>query len=177
MKKALIAIDYVNEWTDKNSDYYVGNISDKIEKLNKLIEFCRQREVPIIFTRHIEPESKTAFVKGTDNVKIIKGINYQKDKDTLITKNKISPFYNTELGTKLKELKSNELIITGILTNLCVRSCISDAYDRDYKITVISDTCVAFTKEAHEYTFKDLKDTRPEIEFLTVDEFIKKNSY
>ena len=103
-------------------------------------------------------------------------MTFDQKKDILIKKNKISPFFKTELDEKLKKLNADELIITGILTNLCVRSCISDAYDRDYKITVITDTCVAFSNDIQEFTFEDLKNTRSELNFLTVDEFIKKNS-
>jgi nicotinamidase-related amidase len=176
MTKVLIIVDYENEWIDKNSKYYVGDISEKINKLNKLIKFCREKSIPIIFTTHIEPESKTAFAENTERVEIIKDVDFQSGKDILIKKNKISPFFKTELEERLKELNADELIITGILTNLCVRSCISDAYDRDYKITVITDTCVAFSDDVQEFTFKDLKNTRPEIEFVTVGEFIKKNS-
>jgi len=94
-----------------------------------------------------------------------------KKKDILIKKNKISPFFKTQLESKLKELKADKLVVTGILTNLCVRSLVSDAYDRDYEIKVITDTCVAFDEETHNFTIKDLKETREEIHFLTSEEF------
>lgn len=171
MKKTLIIIDYENEWVEPNSKYYVGNISDQISKLRELVQFCRKKGFPIIFTRHIEPESKEAFVPGTSKVDIISDTGFQ-EKDLLITKQSVSPFFQTELEAKLKQLGADHLVVTGILTNLCVRSCVSDAYDRDYKITVITDTCVAFSDDIHKFTLKDLKDTRPEIEFLTVEDFI-----
>lgn len=171
MTKTLIVIDYQKEWTQKDSEYCVGDISSEIKSLNELISFCRKKGIPIIFTTHIEPHSEKAFAKGTENTEIIDDVDYQ-ETDILIKKNKISPFFKTELETKLKALKSDELIITGILTNLCVRSCVSDAYDRDYKITVITDTCVTFSDDIHDFTLKDLKETRPEITFKTVDEFM-----
>jgi len=175
MRKALIIVDYENEWINKNSEYYVGDISKKITKLNKLIKFCRKKSIPIIFTTHVEPGSRTAFAEGTERVEIIKELDFQPKKDILIKKNKISPFFKTKLEQILRKLNVKELIITGILTNLCVRSCVSDAYDRDYRIIVIKDTCVAFSDKIQKFTFRDLKDTRPEIEFLTVNEFVKKN--
>lgn len=174
MGKALILVDYENEWIDSKSDYFVGDISGKIARLNKLIWFCRKKNIPIIFTTHIEPGSVDAFAAGTNKVKIIKGIDFQEGKDTLIKKHKISPFFKTNLEKKLKALKASELIITGILTNLCVRSLVSDAYDRGYKITVIKDACTALSDKAHEFTLQDLKDTRPEIEFLNAGEFMNK---
>ncbi len=174
MTRVLIIVDYENEWLDKGSEYYVDDISTQIEKLNRLILFCRKNNIQVIFTRHVELDSEEAFADGSENIEIIKEVNFQKDKDILITKNKISPFYKTELESKLKELNATELIITGILSNLCVRSLVSDAYDRDYEITVVTDSCVAFSNEIHDFTIQDLKTTRPEINFKTVDEFTKK---
>jgi nicotinamidase-related amidase len=167
--KALILVDFEKEWINKNSDDYVGDISDVIEKTNKLIDFCRKNSYKIIFTTHIEKDSEDAFAEGSENVEIIDEM-HKKDSDILIVKNKISPFFKTNLDKELKGI--NEIIVCGILTNLCVRSLVQDAYDRDFEITVIKDCCVAFDKETQEFTFKDLKATREEIKFLNLKELI-----
>jgi len=89
----------------------------------------------------------------------------------LITKYKISPFYRTTLQQELTGIK--EIVVAGILANLCVRSLVQDAYDRDFAITVIKDCCVSLDQETQDFTFKDLKATREEIAFLDLDEFAK----
>ncbi len=86
-------------------------------------------------------------------------------------KNKINPFYNTSLDQELSGIK--RVIVCGILTNLCVRSFIQDAYDREFKITVIKDCCMAHTPEIQEFTFYDLTQTREEIEFTNFKEFVE----
>ncbi|OGD67846.1 hypothetical protein A2Z61_01500 [Candidatus Campbellbacteria bacterium RIFCSPLOWO2_02_35_12] len=168
--KALILVDFEKEWTNKSSDYFVGDISDVVEKTNKLIDYCRKNDYKIIFTTHIEKDSDEAFAENSDNVEIIDEINKQ-DSDVLIKKNKISPFFKTDLDKHLEGI--DEIVIAGILTNLCVRSLAQDAYDRDFKIKIIKDCCRAFDKETHEFTIKDLKATREEIEFLNLNEFIE----
>ena len=168
--KALILVDFEKEWTDKSSDYFVGDISDVVEKTNKLIDYCRKNDYKIIFTTHIEKDSDEAFAENSENVEIIDEINKQ-DSDVLIKKNKISPFFKTDLDKHLEGI--DEIVIAGILTNLCVRSLAQDAYDRDFKITIIKDCCRAFDVETHEFTLKDLKATREEIELLNLNEFIK----
>ena len=168
--KALIIVDFEKEWTDKSSDYFVGDISDIVERTNKLIDFCRKNDFKIIFTTHIEKDSDEAFAENSENVEIIDEINKQ-DSDVLIKKNKISPFFKTDLDKHLEGI--DEIVIAGILTNLCVRSLAQDAYDRDFKITIIKDCCRAFDVETHEFTLKDLKATREEIEFLNLNEFVK----
>jgi len=168
--KALILVDFEKEWTDKSSDYFVGDISDVVEKTNKLINYCRKNDYKIIFTTHIEKDSDEAFAENSENVEIIDEINKQ-DSDVLIKKNKISPFFKTDLDKHLEGI--DDIVIAGILTNLCVRSLAQDAYDRDFKITIIKDCCRAFDVETHEFTLKDLKATREEIEFLNLNEFIE----
>lgn len=171
MKNALILIDFENEWIDPNSDYYVGDIKELIERTKRLINYCREKNYKIIFTRHIELESDGAFREGTKNVEVISGLK-REETDVVITKNKISPFYQTDLDKQLEGVE--EVVVCGILTNLCVRSFVEEAYDRDFEITVIKDCCVAFDNETQEFTFKDLKATREEIEFVNIKEFIKK---
>ncbi|MFH1671252.1 MAG: isochorismatase family cysteine hydrolase [Candidatus Portnoybacteria bacterium] len=170
LSRTLILIDFQKEWTDKNSDYLVGDISEVINKTNKLIDYCRKENYKIIFTKHIEKGSEDAFREKSENIEIIDGLD-RRDSDVVIEKNKISPFYKTRLEQELKG--ANEVIVCGILTNLCVRSFIQDAYDRGLDIKVIKDCCVAFDKETQEFTFKDLKETREEIEFLDLNEFTK----
>jgi nicotinamidase-related amidase len=172
MKKALILVDFENEWLDKHSDYFVGNISSVIRNTNRLIDSCRRKGYKIIFTTHVEKGSDSAFAPGSKNVKIIPQL-HKKPTDVLITKHKISPFYKTQLEKQLKGVK--RIVVAGILTNLCVRSLVQDAYDRDFDITVIKDCCVALDKKTQDFTFNDLKATREEIEFMYTAEFLRKS--
>lgn len=169
-KKALILIDFENEWIDKNSEYYVGDIGGVIDRVNNLIDYCRQNGYKIVFTRHVEEESDGAFALDSANTEIIADLD-KKNSDILITKHKISPYYETSMKEELLGIDS--IVVAGILTNLCVRSMVHDAYDRDLDIRLIKDCCVSFDKKTQEFTFQDLKATRPEIDFRDLSEFIK----
>lgn len=168
MKKALVLVDFENEWANKKSKEYLGDLSRLIQKTNKLIDFCRLHNYKIIFTRHVE--GKGNWSEKFNGSKIIHGINRQKF-DVAVTKHKISPFYKTTLEKELEGIKG--IVVCGILTNLCVRSLIQDAYDRGLKITVIKDCCKAYDQKVHDFTINDLKTTRKEIDFLNLNEFLK----
>lgn len=171
LKKALILVDWQQQWLDKSSNYYVGEIAEIINRTNQLIEYCRARDYKIIFIQHIEADSTEEFAPDSKNIELIPSLARQAG-DIIVTKNKISPFYKTSLEKELKNV--SEIVTTGILTNLCVRSLVQDVYDRDFEVQVIKDCCVAFDKKTQEFTFADLKATRPEIEFLDFKEFIIK---
>lgn len=160
--KALILVDFEKDWLKEGSDYYVGDISEVLERVNKLIGYCRQKGYKIIFTAHVDEDFSGELIDELD----------RDEADVVITKNRISPFYKTDLEQELEGV--DKIVVCGILTNLCVRSLVQDAYDRDFEITVIKDCCVAFDEQTQEFTFKDLKETREEIEFVDFEGFIDK---
>lgn len=163
---ALVLIDLQSEWTEKESEFYVGETQELVAKINYLIEYCRAREYKIIFTKHREIDSLDAFGPESQLIPTLK----VEDHDTILIKNKISPFYNTSLEKELEGMK--HVITCGILTNLCVRSFVEDAYDREFQITLIKDCCMAHTAEIHDFTLYDLAQTREEIDFVDFKDFV-----
>jgi nicotinamidase-related amidase len=163
---ALILIDFQNEWITANSEYYVGDLSELILRTNTLIDFARANGFKIIFTRHVEEEGD-AFTGH--NSELMSAFNIE-ESDILVVKHRISPFYKTNMETYLEGV--DNLFICGILTNLCVRSMVSDAYDRDFNISLITDCCASFDEETHNFTLQDLKNTREEINLVLSSEVV-----
>lgn len=169
MARALVLVDFQKEWIDEESEYFVGDITEILDRVNELISYCRKHRYKIIFTRHIDEDGTLAFAPHTDNVKIIARLD-RKEKDVVITKYRVSPFFKTKLGKELEGME--EVVVCGILTNLCVRSMVEGAYDRDHNIIIIKNCCVAYDKQTQEFTLNDLKETREEIQIKTLNEFI-----
>jgi len=168
VKSALILVDLENEWRNPSSEYYVGNLKGLIANTNKLIDFCRKKGSKIIFIRHVEKSGK-AFRKGTRNTALFEELHRDR-KDSVITKHKISPFYKTGFESKLKGVKG--ITVAGILTNLCVRSTVNDAYDRDFPVTLVEDCCVSVSRKMHNHTLEDIRLTRPEVKIVKLNKFI-----
>ncbi len=165
METALVIIDVQNEYFDEKSNYLVGKNAN-INKINKLIDFCRKNNNKVIFIRHEEADANAPFARGWKS-EVISEL-HKTNSDIVITKHKVSSFYKTNLEKEL--LGVEKVIVAGILTNLCVRSFIEDAYDRDFKITVIEDCCVTFNKKIQKYTLSDIALTRPEIKIIKLKE-------
>lgn len=169
--RALVLIDLENEWATKGAEYYIGELDNLVGRVNQLIDFCRRAGDKIVFVRHVELGSTDAFAAGTPGVELIKEL-HRRPGDALITKHKVSSFYQTELANELVGVK--EVVVAGIMTNQCVRMFVEDAYDREFSITMVKDCCQTFDQATHDFTLRDLKATRPEITIASLEEFMKK---
>jgi nicotinamidase-related amidase len=98
---ALVLIDFQSERTNPESEYYVGDIQESLSKVKYLIEYCRARNYKIIWTKHRENDSIDEFGPESQLISELK----QEDTDTIMIKNKISPFYNTSLDQELSDIK------------------------------------------------------------------------
>ena len=67
----------------------------------------------------------------------------------MILKHRYSAFYNTDLETVLRCLKVEDLVITGIMTNMCCESTARDAYYRDYRIFFPADGTGSISEDMH----------------------------
>ena len=69
--------------------------------------------------------------------------------EKVILKHRYSGFYNTDLETILRCLGIQDLVITGIMTNMCCESTARDAYYRDYRVFFLADGTGSVTEEMH----------------------------
>lgn len=85
------------------------------------------------------------FTKGSKGAQLL---NVILDKtDIIVEKPKDSGFFNTSLDDTLKRLKIDEVIITGMQTQICVQTTAADAHFRGYKVLVPSDGVVSTRPE------------------------------
>ncbi|MEM5793949.1 MAG: isochorismatase family cysteine hydrolase [Candidatus Aenigmatarchaeota archaeon] len=181
MKPALLVIDMQNDFKKGKSEYSCEMLDEKlIKKVKNLIEFCRSKKIPIIYTQHTikpdksnaeigEPENVRACIEGTKGWEIIEEIK-PKDKDIIIRKDRFDAFFKTNLEEILEGLNIGTVILCGVLTNNCVRATAEGAYQRNYKVIIVSDCCGATSyvrgishKKVHDFTLKDLEGRTYEI--------------
>jgi ureidoacrylate peracid hydrolase len=70
--------------------------------------------------------------------------------DWVITKHRYSAFYGTNLELILKAHAIGSLLVTGVLTNVCVESTVRDAFMRGFLPTVVPEACGAPTAAEHD---------------------------
>lgn len=170
--KCLLLVDFQEEWRNRESKYYLGDFSSRIKNAKKLIKAFRKKGLTVIYTRHISQGNDDSFVEGSKNAEIIEELKPLRE-EKVIVKHRISPFFNTDLDAYLSESTARELFICGIMTNLCVRSAVSDAYDRGFKIVIIKDACASDSEATDKFTFRDIKMTRPKVDISTAGKIVK----
>lgn len=180
MVKIAVIVDSENEWFNPKSPYFLGENIDYRKRMKKLTDFLRKKKIPIVFTRHIEPEEsptltesasnccEPAFQKGTNGIELISELSRRPEEPVVTKVRSISPFYKTGLEKTLKKLKADRLLVAGILTNLCVRSTVADAWDREYKITIVKDCCLSDSEKTDKAVFEDIKNTRPDVQLVAL---------
>ncbi len=186
MKYALLVIDCQNDFI-KGASPYSCEMLDKnlVKKIKELINLCRSKRIPIIYTQHSikpdksnaefgEPPEVRACITGTPGWEIVPALQPQSG-DFIIAKDKYDAFYDTDLENVLRKLKVKGLLLSGVLTNNCVRATAEGAHYRGYKIILITDCCGATSylkdkthEEIHDITLRDLKERMYETEITTL---------
>jgi len=158
-KSALLVIDMQKFFLDPLSPTFTCGGMAILPGLSKLINAFREVKRPVIYTCHVHhPDGMDAGImswwwKGM----CIEGSPESKVHDTIapapgekiIYKHRYSSFYNTDLETILRCLKVEDLVIAGIMTNMCCESTARDAYYRDYRVFFPADGTGSINEEMH----------------------------
>lgn len=104
-----------------------------------------------LLVKSLAPEIKElkGYIENTWDSKIIKELTPKED-DIILIKKRYDPFYNTSLEKILKKSSIRRVIIAGVLTNVCVESCVRSAFDRDFAVIVIKDATSTYSEELYQ---------------------------
>lgn len=158
-RSALLVIDMQRFFLDPASPSFTCGGLAIIPNLKKLIEAYRLSTLPVIYTRHVHhPGLLDAGImgwwwEGMCREGSLESVVHPElaplDGEKEILKHRYSAFYNTDLETVLRVLKVEDLVITGIMTNMCCESTARDAYFRDYRVFFPADGTGSITEEMH----------------------------
>ena len=135
IKKALLVIDMQKgSFTPKTPRFDTKGV---LTRINGLARLFRQMDRPVIFIQH-HGNGTGEFEKNTEEWELLDELEIEPT-DILIDKIANDVFYKSKLQSKLKELKIEELYITGCATDFCVESTIQSALTKDFNLTVVKD--------------------------------------
>jgi nicotinamidase-related amidase len=126
-----------------------------VPRVKGFLEEARRRGVPIIHITdaHIEGDREFELwprhaVDGTEGAEIVEELQPKRG-DYHLKKRRYSAFYATGLDALLRGLGVDTVILTGLVTNICVQHTAADAFFRGYRVIVLEDCVEAPSEEAH----------------------------
>ncbi len=165
-RKAVIDPKHAVLFVIDMQNYFHRIIQPVLGNILEVIQSCRQGNIPIIFTQHghTDPASDGGLlgkwwgqmiIAGTEDWKFLPEIKIE-PKDTVLPKKRYSAFFETGLETTLRSKGIQDLIISGVMTNLCCETTARDAFMRDYRVFFLIDGTATGRSELHLATLKNL---------------------
>ncbi|MGT2866033.1 cysteine hydrolase family protein [Streptococcus fryi] len=174
MTKALISIDYSNDFVATDGKLTAGERAQAIEERIAQVTRDAYEAGDYIFfmmDRHEEddqfhPEMKLfpphniantsgrhLYGKLGDVYDEIKG-----DKRVFwMDKRHYSAFSGTDLDIRLRERKVDKVVLTGVLSDICILHTAIDAYNLGYEVEVVESAIAALSDEAHNFAVEHFK--------------------
>ena len=161
MTKALISIDYTYDFVADDGKLTGGKPAQAIE--TALVDTTRKAYeagdyIFFAIDAHDEddpfhPESKLFpphNIKGTSGRHLYGAIK-EDSRVFWMDKRHYSAFSGTDLDIRLRERKVDTVVLTGVLSDICVLHTAIDAYNLGYQIEIVEGAIAALTDEAHQF--------------------------
>jgi len=188
-KCALLVIDMQNEFVKPHwSPDWVPEATKQVPRIRRLIEHCRSKSVPVIYTvysqthKYLDRPKTGKFMPGRYSeldidfsVFFVDGQVWHelapREDEIVIRKSSYGAFYDTPLETILKNLGKDTVIICGTLTNCCCGTTARQAYERSFKVIFGSDVTSTDDPEMQEPELKVLRKGYAKV--MAAEEIIK----
>ncbi len=181
-RHGIVVIDMLNDFVGENASLRCPGGEQIIPNLQKLFTWVRERnargldDIQLIHVQEAHRKNDADFrvrprhaVKGTWGSDFIKEL-YPQGEEYTIPKRRHSAFAHTDLDLYLREENLDTVVVTGVWTNVCVRSTASDALYNAYKVITLSDGVHSKNDEMHESGLRDLSIFT---KVMTIDEYIQ----
>lgn len=167
-KRALINIDYTEDFVATNGSLTCGEPGQKLEfKITKLTEEFIANGDYTVFAVDVHeegdkyhPETKLfpphniRDTKGRNlygSLKNVYELNEGRENVYFMDKKRYSAFAGTDLEIKLRERGITEVHLVGVCTDICVLHTAVDAYNKGFHIVIHEAAVASFNQAGHEW--------------------------
>jgi nicotinamidase-related amidase len=77
-------------------------------------------------------------------------------RELVINKLSAGTFATTDLAEQLRSRGIDRVVVTGVVTDVCVSTTAREAADRNFKVVVVGDACTTFSEKLHEANLETL---------------------
>ncbi|XP_021750631.1 nicotinamidase 2-like [Chenopodium quinoa] len=164
----LLVIDMQN--------YFSSIAKPIIPAITTTINLCKRAGIPVILTRHRHKPGDDGgvlgewwggeiIIDGSLESKLITEVVEAAEEGTkddheneieVVEKDTYSAFRNTGLEERLKKMGVKEVIVSGVMTNLCCETTAREAFVRGFRVFFSTDATATSSDELHEGTLVNM---------------------
>lgn len=160
---ALLVIDMQRHFCDPASSFFVPGSDGLARRLKPLVDAFMERGRPVIFTRHIDLDAPgnlmlrwwSEQIREEDPMsRIVEVLDARRG--TTVIKHQYDGFLNTALEEILRERGAGQIVVCGVLTNLCCETTARSGFMRGFEVYFLEDGTATFSPEMHEAALLNL---------------------
>ena len=159
---ALLVVDMLKDFFDPGGAMVLEGGKALYAPHQKLLAAARAAGMPVVWLNQSLPPDDSLFemrtvhcLAGSWGAEVVDELPVEAG-DIVIPKRRYSGFFQTTLDLTLRERGIDTVIVTGVVTNICVRSTVHDAFFLRYKVLVPEDLVMATSPLAQEVTLYDI---------------------
>jgi len=157
---ALLVVDMTKPFVDGDGGLSCANARAIVGRVGEVINGFRGAGRPVVWLvqghhsvehdrgKHLSSWWPKPILEGTSDVEIAKGLQVSAG-EKVIMKRRYSGFYQSDLECTLRCLGINQVVICGVMTNVCPYMTAFDAFMRDFGVYYAADGTAAFNRELH----------------------------
>jgi nicotinamidase-related amidase len=145
---ALLIIDVQNDYFKGGNMPLVG-AEEAGKNTQKVLEYFRKNNLPVINIKHIATNDGVTFFLPDTKGAEINSLVEPKNGEKVIVKHYPNSFRETELLAYLQSKQIKNLVITGMMTDVCVESTTRAAFDLGFTNTIIGDATATRDREVN----------------------------
>ncbi len=134
---------------DIQRDYFPGGAYPLVEPeaaaaaARSVLDSFRAANEPVIHMKHVWDAPEAEFMRpGTEGIEIHPTVA-PADGELVLEKASPNSFVDTKLEDELRKLGSDDLVVAGMMSSMCVDATVRAAADLGFSPTVVHDACAA----------------------------------
>jgi len=158
---AVLVVDMQSDFLDPGAPIATPGGLELIARINRLTARARALQMPVIFTQEMHRADKSDFgielefepphcLEGTPGMDLAKELDVAPSDYRILNKRRYDAFLGTDLETLLRSHRIENLIVTGVCTDICVTSTVQHARNLDFRCYVVRDCVAGTSPERHE---------------------------
>ena len=177
MNRALLVVDMQNGFCHPEGSFArigmgLEGADTAVRNAAVAVAQARRAALPVVFTRHLYRPGRAdegrslkqnspalagidGLQAGTWDAEVVNELGCGPG-DLIVDKVRFDAFQWTSLEPLLRGLDVAELVVCGVVTNICVETTVRSAFMRDFPVTLLADCCAAKTRRLHELSLEVL---------------------